>query len=160
MQRFKTHPADPYTPRLDVQIHQVVHHPTLQVVLYPVDDHLLPDVDNLAVSHVRLILIQRLIHPLVHPDPLPEVLRSLFRILTLVVGRRSLDLLDICHDQLLVVALALDEQCLDALRVTPVFDPTPPGLRGVGSVEDGDEVSRGAEPLAHVCHRSLGSSFP
>jgi 6-phosphofructo-2-kinase / fructose-2,6-biphosphatase 2 len=37
-----------------VQIHQVVHHPRLEVVLYPVDDDLRANIDDLTVCHVRL----------------------------------------------------------------------------------------------------------
>lgn len=125
-----------------MEVHQVVHHATLKVVLYAVDDDLAPDIDDLAVCHVFLVLVQRLVHPLVHGYPLPEILCCLFRVLTLIVGRGQLHLLDVRHDQLFVIALGLHEQCLDALGVAAIFDPSSSGFRRVGSVEDGDQVLR------------------
>ena len=151
-----TYPTNPDAARLDVQVHEVVDHAALQVILYPVDDDLAADVDDLAVRHVALILVQRLVHPFIHPYPLPEILGRLFRILTLVVGTRGLDFEDIAHDDVLFIALALHKDRLDVLRITALFDPPPAVFRRVGCVEDRDEVARRAEPLAHVVDGGFG----
>lgn len=92
-----------------MQIHQIIHHPTLQIILYPIDNHLAPHIDDLAVRQIALVLIQRLVHPLIHPNPLPKILRRSLRILALVIRARGLDIADIAHNQLLVIALTFDE---------------------------------------------------
>lgn len=156
MELDTTYPTDPDTPRFDVQVHQIVDHATLQIILYPIDDDLTPHIDDLAVGHIALVLIQRLVHPLIHAYPLPEILRRLFGVLTLVVRTRRLDFEDIAHDDVLFIALALDENSLDILAVTALFDPTPPVFGGVRGIEDRDEVSRRAEPFAHIVDCGFG----
>jgi len=124
-----------------------------------IDDDLAPHIDDLAVRHVRLVLIQRLIHPIIHADPLSKILRRILGIQPRIIGARELDLLDVRHDQLLVVAFALDEQRLDAFGVAAVFDPPPSALGRVGGVEDRDEVPGGLEPLRHIVDRGFGGGF-
>lgn len=122
--RTVTYPAYPNVSRLNVQVHQVVNYSALEIILYPVDDDLAANIDNLAVCHVRLILIYRFIHPLIHRDTLSEILCRLLRILPLVVRRRKLHVFDIRHDQLFVVAFGFHEQRLDSLGIAAVLDPS------------------------------------
>ncbi len=142
-----------------MQIHQIVHHPALQVVLYPVDDDLTPNIDDLAVCHIRLVLVQCLVDPLIHLDSLSEILRCRFRVLSHVVWARRLHLHDVRHNQLLIIALGLNEQGLNALGVAALLDPTSPRLGAVRRIEDGNQMAGGAEPMAHVIHRGFGGCF-
>merc|ERR1711939_44513 len=116
-----TYSAYPNASRLNVQVHQVVNYSTLKIVLYPVDDDLTAHIDDLAVCHVRLILIHRLVHPLIHRDTLSEILCRLLRILPLVIRRRKLHVFDVGHDQLLIVAFGFYEQRLDSLGIAAVL---------------------------------------
>lgn len=133
-----------------MQVHEVVDHPRLQVVLQSVDDDLAAHIDDLAICHVLLVLIERLIHPLIHLYPLPEVLCRLFGILTSVVRTSELHLLDVAHDQVFIVALALHEERLYALGVAAVLDPAAARLGGVGGIKNGDQVVGRLEPFQHV----------
>lgn len=92
-----------------MQVHQIIHHSRLQVIFYPVDDDLVADINQLAVRQVLLVFIQRLVHFLVVADAVAEILRCNFWVLTDVIGRCCLHLLNVGHDQLLIVAFALDK---------------------------------------------------
>jgi len=118
---------------------------------------LTPHINDLAICQVRLVLVQRLIYSLVHHDPLPEVLRCLLGILTLVIRACQLYLFDVAHDELFVVALALHEQCFDPLGIAAVFDPPTALFRRVRSVQNSDQVTGRSEPLAHIVHGRLSS---
>ena len=107
-----------------MQIHQIVNHPALQIVLYPIDDDLAPNINDLAVGHIRLVLIQSLVYPLVHSYPLSEVLCRLLGILPLVVGACCLYFENVAHDHIFLVALALHEQRFDTLGIAALLDPT------------------------------------
>ena len=119
-----TYSAYPNASRLNVQVHQVINHSTLEIVLYPVDNDLTSNVDDLAVCHVRLVLIHRLVYLLIHRDTLSEILCRLLRVLPLIIRRRKLHVFDIGHNQLFVVALGLHKQRLDALSIAAVLDPS------------------------------------
>ena len=151
----KPYPRQPDGSRLDVEVHEVVNHPTLQVVLDAIDNDLLADVHDLQIGQMALVLINGLVHLLVIPDALYEVRRSTFRVLALVVGGRGLDLEDVAHDQGLVVTFRLDEERLHPLGITPLLDPASALLGGVGRVEDPNDPSVG-EPIQHIRHRRFG----
>jgi hypothetical protein len=153
----KAYTRQPDRARFDVQVHEIVDHATLQVVLDAIDDDLLAHVHDLQVGQMALVLVNGLIHLLIVPDAFSEVLRSRVGVLALVVGRRGLDLKDIAHDQGLIVALRLHEQRLDALCITTFLDPAAALLGGVGCIEDADHATF-LEPLQHIGDRSLGSS--
>jgi len=96
-----------------VEVHQVVHHTALQVILNGVDDDLFAHVDQLDVSEIFLVLVDGLVDLFVIADPIPKIFCGLFRILTFVVGRTGLDLEDVGHDQSLIVTLGLDVDGVD-----------------------------------------------
>ena len=122
----------------------------------PVDDDLASNVDDLAVCHVGLVLVQCLVDLLVHCDSLSEVERRLFWVLPFVVGAGRLDLTNVGHDHILVLALALNEQRLDSLGIADVLDPAAATLGAVCGVEDRNEVVLSFEPLQHVGDGSFG----
>jgi len=122
----------------------------------PVDDDLASNVDDLAVCHVGLVLVQCLVDLLVHCDSLSEVERRLFWVLPFVVGAGRLDLANVGHDHILVLALALNEQGLDSLGIADVLDPAAATLGAVCGVENRNEVVLSLEPLQHVGDGSLG----
>ena len=88
-----------------MEVHKIVDHPALQIVLDCIDDDLLAHVDQLDVCQILLVLVDGLVDLFVIPNAVPKVLCGLFWILAFVVGRGSLDLEDVGHDQSLVVAL-------------------------------------------------------
>ena len=96
---------EPDGTRADVQVHEVIHHPTLKIVLYAVDYDLGADIHDLEICEVVLvaILVNGLIDLLIHLDPLAEVQGGHFRILILIIGASSLDVADVGHYQVLVV---------------------------------------------------------
>ena len=76
--------------RSNVDVHQPVDNPGLQVPLVPVHDELLPGVDDLHEGEVTLVLLlHRLIDVLVVVNSLEEVIQSLFTIHVLVI--RAMD---------------------------------------------------------------------
>jgi len=147
---WRTYSTYPDTSGLDVKVHEVVYHTRLQIIVYPVDDDLASHVDDFAVCHVGLVLVQCLVHPLVHCDSLSEVERRLFWVLPFVVGTGRFDFANVGHDHILVLALALNEQGLDSLGIANVLDPAAAALGAVCGVENSNEVVLSFEPLQHV----------
>lgn len=134
-----------------MQIHEVVHDTTLQVILNAVDDDLFANVQNFEVGILVFItvLVKSLVRRLIFADAIEKVLRSGFRILATVVRAGGLDVTDIRHDNVLIVALAFDEQNLDAVFDASLADPFSPLLGRIGSIEDRDNPSS-AKPGEHV----------
>ena len=95
----------PNRSRLDMQVHQIVDNPTLQVVLNAIDDDLLADIHELQIRKITLGLINCLVNLLVIFDAITEVLSSYLGVQPYVVWRCSLDLQNIAHDQVFIVAL-------------------------------------------------------
>jgi hypothetical protein len=92
-----------------VEVHQVVYHTTLQVVLNLIDDDLLPHVDQLDVGEVPLILVDCLIDLFVVADTVAEIGSRLLWVLAHVVRRSRLHFQNVGHDQVFVVAFRLHE---------------------------------------------------
>jgi hypothetical protein len=140
-----------------VQVHEIVYNPTLQVILNAIYNNLLSHIHNFQVREIALVLINCLINPLIIPYAVSEILRSFLWIYALVVGGGSLDLEDVAHDEVLVIALALNEQCLDTLFVTSILDPASAFFGTIGGVEDRNHAAF-VEPLDHVSDSRLSSS--
>jgi hypothetical protein len=145
-----TYSAYPNAPGLDVQVHEVVHHSRLQIVVYSVDDDLASNIDDLAICHVGLVLVQSFVHTLVHRYPLSEVDRRLFWVLAFIVGAGGLHFADVGHDHILVVALALNEKRLYSFGVANILDPATAAFCAVCGVKNSNEVVLSLEPLQHV----------
>lgn len=75
-----------------MKVHEVIYDARLQIVLDPVDDDLMSDVDQLAVCEFRLIFVDGLIHLLVIANPVAEICCRDLWILALVIRRGELDL--------------------------------------------------------------------
>jgi hypothetical protein len=143
-----------------VEVHEIVDNPTLQIVPDAVDDHLSAHVHNLEVRQVVLItiLIDRLVDLLIVANAFAEVQSGLLRILTLVVRASGLNVPDVGHDELLIVALGLDEDDLDSLLLEQIDNPFAALLGAVGGVENADDTLLLLEPLQHVRDGGLGGS--
>jgi hypothetical protein len=133
-----------------MQVHEVVHYSRLQIIVNPVDDHLAANVDNLAICHVGLVFIQSFVDALVHRYPLSEIFRRLFGVLAFVVRASRFHFANVGHDHILVVALALNKECLDTLGVANILDPTTAAFGAVCGVQNGDKIVLTLEPLQHV----------
>ena len=129
-----------------MQVHEVVHHAALEIVLDTVDDNMLAHVHDLQVRQMALVLVDSLIHLLIVADALPEVLRRRVGVQAAVVRGGGLDLEDVAHDESLVVALGLHKQRLNALIIAALLDPAAALLGGVGRVEDAHDPAC-LEPL-------------
>ena len=68
-----------------MEVHQVVHNPTLEVVLYLIDNDLLSDIDELNVRKIALILVYCLVNLLVVANAVAEVCCSLLGVLANIV---------------------------------------------------------------------------
>lgn len=158
-----SYPRQPDRSRPNVQIHEIVDDATLKVILDAVDDDLLAHVHELEVGVFVLITIavNGLVNLLVHLDAIAEVLRRILGILTAVVRASRLDITNVGHDEILVIALALDKDDLDAMTGASLQHPLATLLCRVGSIKDTDNTT-GPEPGEHVGNSGLGSlaSFP
>lgn len=108
-----------------MQVHEVVYNATLQIVLNAVDDDLLANVHDFEICIVALVAVtvDRLVDFLILADAPAKVVGSLLRVLVLVIGAASLDIEDIGHDDLFLVAEALYEEDFDAIGLTDLMDP-------------------------------------
>jgi hypothetical protein len=140
---------------LDVQIHEVVDDTTLQVILDQVDDALFANIQDLQIRQVTLVLANCLVDLLVVANTVAEVLGCLLGVLALIVGGCGLDLEDIAHNQVLIIALAFDKKGLNAFGVATILDPSTALLRGVGRIQDGND-STCLEPGNHIRDSCLG----
>ena len=141
-----------------MQVHEIVNDAALEVVLNSVDDDLLANVHDFEVRVLIFVsvLVNCLVNLLVITDAVEKVLGSSFRVLTPVVRAGRFDIANVCHDDVLIVTLALDKKYLDAMLNTDFVDPFPALLGRIGSVEYCDDAS-GAKPSKHVGDGSLGS---
>ena len=69
-----------------MEVHEVVNHTALQVILYLVDDDLLTDINEFDVRQVFFIFINCLVYFFIIANPVSKILSRNFRILSLVVG--------------------------------------------------------------------------
>lgn len=139
-----------------MKVHREIDDPRLEVIGNLIDDHLGANIDKLDISQIRLF--NGLIHFLIVPNSLPEIPRRFFRVLTNIVRRGSLNLQDITHDKVFVIALALNEKNIIALSVTTFFNPLPPMLSRVSGIKDSNVTALLLKPAEHVSNGSLSSS--
>lgn len=139
-----------------MQIHEIIHNATFQVILNAIDDDLLAKVHDLQVGILVFItvLVQSDVCLLIFAYAVEKVMRSGLGILTAVVGASRLDVADVRHDDILVIALTFDKQDFDAIFRTDVVDPFATLLGRIGSIEYSDNSSS-AEPSEHVGNGSF-----
>lgn len=89
-------------------------------------------------------------------DPVAKVKGGGLGILAAIVWTGGLDIADIVHDDILIIALALDKKHLDTMRGACVRNPLAALLGRVGGIEDADNAA-GTEPGQHIGHSGLGS---
>lgn len=145
-----TYTRDPDGTRLNVQVHKVVHHTTLEVVCNTIDDNLAPHVDELDKGEIFLILVNSLVHLFIVLNTFTEVTGGFFGILAGVVGACGLHIKNIAHNEVLIIALGFDEESLDVGGGATLLDPATPVFGGVCRVEYGNGVLGVLEPLDHV----------
>lgn len=121
-----------------MKVHEIVHYAALQVVLDAVDDDLSTDVHDLEISEVILILVlvDGLVDLLVVADAVAEIQRGLLGVLALIIRASGLNVPNIGHDELLVVALGLDKDDFDALLFEEFEDPHATLLGAIRCIED------------------------
>ena len=142
-----------------MEVHEVVDNATLEVIANPVNNDLFPNVHNLEEGQILLVavLVERLVHLFVVAYAIAEVESGLFGILPLVIGAGGLDVANVHHDQVLVVALGLNKDDLNVILAHDVENPFAPLFRAVGGIEDTD-YSAFLKPPEHVGYCGLGSS--
>ncbi len=143
-----------------MKVHQKVDATALEVVLQPVDNDPLPNIDELDISQIGLVFADGLIDPLVVANAVEEVLGSRLRVLTDVIWRCSLDLEDVRHDDTLVIADGFDEDRLEAFLEATFLDPATTRFGGVGSIENGNHSFFILEPFEHISDSCLRSGSP
>ena len=138
-----------------MQVHQVVYHTALKVIANLIDDDLFSNIDQLDVRESLFVLVDGLVDLLIVADAVTEVLGCYLGILILVVGRSCLDLQNIAHDDLLIIALGLNKHGMDVVGLALLVDPLAAGFGRIGSIQHGDDSFARVEPLDHVCHGGL-----
>lgn len=106
-----------------MKIHEIVNDSTLQVVSYLVDHNLSAHIDQLHICEILLVFVNGLIHLFIVADPISKIPGGNFGVLTLVVGRGGLDLQDVAHDDVFIVAFGLDVQGLDVVGFAALVNP-------------------------------------
>ena len=122
-----------------------------------IDDALLANVHNLEVCEIVLGVINCLVDLLIVANAVSEILGSLLGVLANVVWRSGLDLKNVAHNEIFIVALALNKQCLNSLLVAALLDPAASLLGAVGGIEDGNDSVLLLEPENHIVDGSLSS---
>jgi hypothetical protein len=141
-----------------VQVHEIIHNAALKVVLDTVDDDLFADVHKLQVCILvfATILVNGLVDLLVVFDAVPEVLSGLFGILATIVGASQLNITNVGHDELFIVAFALNKEDFNTVTGACVDNPFPALSGRISSIKNADNAT-GTEPGQHVSDGSLGS---
>lgn len=134
-----------------MQVHEVVYDATLQIVLNAVDDDLLPNVHNFEIGIVAFVAVavNGLVYFFVLADSFAEIAGGILRILALVVGAASLDIENVCHNDIFLIAFTLDEEDPDAVGLADIVDPFAAVFCRVGGVKNANDAA-GAEPAQHV----------
>jgi hypothetical protein len=140
-----------------MQVHQVIHHPTLQIILNAIDDNLFANVHDLQIRNITLVCIDGLINLLIVPDSVSEISSRRLGIQTLIIRGCGLHLENVAHDEILVVAFRLYKQCFDSLSITTLLNPTSALFCRVCSIQNSDDSSL-LEPVQHVCDGGFGGS--
>lgn len=145
-----------------MKVHEVVDDSALKIVLDAVDDDALANVHDLQIGKVALVLIPIDCHVdlFILLDAVPKVFNSLLRIGACVIGRSGLDVENVCHDDVLVVAKRLYKECFNALLVIPVLDPASAGFGAVGGIQNGYDTLAVLEVCDHVLNGSFGGNLP
>src|ERR1700733_6791071 len=104
---------------------------------------------------MSLRLVNSLVHPLIVLDSLAEVLRRVLRILTNIIWGCCLDFKDIRHDEVFVVAFALNEEVKEFRADEFLEDPCSACLCRICRIKDRYLVALVSEPFEHVCYSSF-----
>lgn len=120
-----------------MKVDGIIYESTRQVIFDVVDHHGRPNIDELDVRYI-LILLYGLVHLFIVADPLHEILCSYFRVLSNIVWRSSFDFSDIVHDEFPVIALGFNKERLDSSSLAHVTDPLAAFPCRVGSIKDSD----------------------
>lgn len=103
------------------------------------------------------ISVNGAVHLFVVANAVTEIEGGSLRILSAIVRAGSLDISDIGHDELFVVALALDKENLDTVFVADLQDPLAAFQSRIGSIKNTNNAAR-TKPGEHVGNSSLGGS--
>lgn len=135
-QRRITYTRQPDRTGADVEVHEIVNDSTLKVVLNAIDNDLFPNIHNFEVRVLVFVavLVNGFVYLFIIAYAIEEILSRSFRILAAIIRARSLDIADVCHDDVLVVALALDKEDLDAMLSTNIVDPFSTFLGGISCI--------------------------
>lgn len=128
----------------------------MQIVLNTIDDNLFANVHNLEICIVALVAvtINRLVDFFILADALAEISGGVLWVLALVVWAGCLDIENVGHDDLLLVAFALDKEDFYTVGLADLVNPFAALLCRIGRVEDADDTAS-FEPFQHVCNSSL-----
>lgn len=121
-----------------------------------IDDDLFANVHNLEICIIALVAvsINRLVDFFILADALAEIPGGVLWVLALVVWAGGLDIENVGHDDLLLVAFALDEENFHAVGLADLVNPFAPLLCRIGRVEDAYNTAS-FEPFQHVSNSSL-----
>lgn len=141
-----------------MQVHEVVDNATLKIILDAVDDDLLANIHQLQVGVAILIVVgvNSLVDLFIVLDSVAKVLGRILWILAAVVGACQLDVTNVGHDGLLIIAFAFNKENLNAMGRARVPDPFTTLLGRISRIQDANNAA-GAEPSKHVSNGGLGS---
>lgn len=108
-----------------MEVHEVVNNSTLKIVSNSTDDDLLANIHDLKVSQMRLLAlsINSAVDFLVVANTVAEIKSGSLGVLAAVIWASGLNIANIGHDELLIIAFALNEKNLDAILVANFENP-------------------------------------
>ena len=143
-----------------MEILDVVNESAGKIVLDLIDDDGRANIDQLDVCVILFEFINGLVGHFVVANSSAEIKSSSLRVLPSVIGRCSLDLTDVVHNKILVVANRLDKQRFNASIVAGFINPLTASFGRIGGIEDRNHTPVLFKPAKHVVHGSLGSGLP
>lgn len=130
-----------------MEVHEVVDDSALEIIPDSANDDLLANIHDLQVSQMRLLAlgVDGAVHLLIITNTVAEIKGGSLRVLAAIVWAGSLDIANVGHDELLIVALALNEKNLNSILIANLQNPLATLQSRVGSIEYTDNTAR-AEP--------------
>lgn len=140
-----------------MKVHQIVDNSTLKIIFDLADDDLFSNIHDLEISQVGLfsVGVDGLVDLFIIADACAEIEGSGFRVLATIIRAGGLNIADVGHDKLFIIAFALHKESLYSMGVASLENPFSSFRGGICGIKDTDNTT-GAEPVEHVGDGGLG----
>lgn len=135
-----------------MQVLNIVDQTTRQIILDLIDYDRRSNIDQLDISVLLFIIIDRFIGLLIIANAFAEVQRRQLRVLPLIIRRISLDFKDIGHDEIFIVTNRFDKERFDIGITALLEDPLATLFGRVRSVQNSNHsfLCIVMEPVDHI----------